>query len=161
MSIRQFNGTHPSIHPSAYVDKDAVVIGDVTLAEDVSIWPCVVIRGDVNDITIGARSNIQDGSVLHVTHESEEYGPGLPLIIGEDVTVGHKVVLHACTIGNRCLIGMGSVVLDNAIIEDEKIKIVHREGILIVEELQLPNKKRMHAQALLNGFTFENGAEVL
>jgi len=119
MSIRQFNGTSPTIHSSAYVDQDAVVIGDVTLAEDVSVWPCVVIRGDVNDIKIGARSNIQDGSVLHVTHESEEYGSGRPLVIGEDVTVGHKVVLHACTIGNRCLIGMGSVVLDGAIIEDE------------------------------------------
>ena len=121
MSIRQFNGITPEIHTAAYVDQDAVVIGDVSLAEDVSVWPCTVIRGDVNFIRIGARSNIQDGSVLHVTHASEEYtsATGTPLIIGEDVTVGHKAVLHACTIGNRCLIGMGSVVLDNAVIEDE------------------------------------------
>ena len=121
MSIRSFNGIKPDIHNSAYVDQDAVVIGEVSLAEDVSIWPCTVIRGDVNYIRIGARSNIQDGSVLHVTHGSEEYtsADGTPLIIGCDVTIGHKVVLHACTIGDRCLIGMGSVVLDNVIIEDE------------------------------------------
>lgn len=121
MSIREFNGKHPAIDENAFVDQDAVIIGDVTLAADVSVWPCTVIRGDVNHITIGARSNIQDGSVLHVTHASTEYTSmtGTPLIIGEDVTVGHKAVLHACTIGDRCLIGMGSIVLDNAIIEDE------------------------------------------
>ncbi|MGB1310274.1 MAG: gamma carbonic anhydrase family protein [Leucothrix sp.] len=121
MSVRQFNGVSPSIAATAYVDQDAVIIGDVTLAEDVSIWPCAVIRGDVNHIRIGARTNIQDGSVLHVTHASDKYtnATGTPLLIGEDVTVGHKAVLHACTIGNRCLIGMGSVVLDNAVIEDE------------------------------------------
>ena len=121
MSIRKFQGITPDIHPSVYVDEDAVVIGQVKLAEDVSVWPCTVIRGDVNHIDIGARTNVQDGSVLHVTHASTEYtsATGTPLIIGEDVTIGHKVVLHACTIGNRCLIGMGSVILDNAHIEDD------------------------------------------
>lgn len=120
MSIRKFNGFTPDIHSSAYVDQDAVIIGDVRLAEDVSVWPCTVIRGDVNPIHIGARTNIQDGSVLHVTHGSEyTTADGSPLIIGCDVTIGHKVVLHACTIGDRCLIGMGSVVLDNVVIEDE------------------------------------------
>ena len=120
MSIRQFNGKAPDIHPSAYVDQDAVIFGDVFIAEDASIWPCTVLRGDVNHIHIGARSNIQDGSVLHVTHASEEFNTtGNPLLIGDDVTIGHKAVLHACTIGNRCLIGMGSIVLDNAVIEDE------------------------------------------
>ena len=121
MSIRPFDGITPEINASAYVDVDAVVIGDVTLSEDVSVWPCTVIRGDVNYIRIGARSNIQDGSVLHVTHASEKYtsATGTPLNIGEDVTIGHKAVLHACTIGNRCLIGMGAIVLDNAIIEDD------------------------------------------
>jgi len=121
MSIRQFDGIRPVIHTTAYVDESAVVIGHVTIGQDVSIWPCAVVRGDVNNIAIGARSNIQDGSVLHVTHASEAFAdmPGYPLTIGEDVTVGHNVVLHACTIGNRCLIGMGSIVLDNAVIEDE------------------------------------------
>jgi len=121
MSLRQFDGITPKVHASAYVDEDAVVIGNVALSADVSVWPCTVIRGDVNFINIGARSNIQDGSVLHVTHASEEYtsAKGTPLIIGEDVTVGHKAVLHACTVGNRCLIGMGAIVLDNAVIEDE------------------------------------------
>ena len=121
MSIRQFNGHKPDIHSSAYVDQDAVVMGEVSIASDVSVWPCAVIRGDVNHIKIGSRTNVQDGSVLHVTHASEEYSSatGTPLLIGEDVTIGHKVVLHACTIGNRCLIGMGSIILDNAVIEDE------------------------------------------
>jgi len=121
MSIRQFDGISPEIHSTAYVDQDAVVIGHVEISEDVSVWPCTVIRGDVNFIQIGARSNIQDGSVLHVTHASDEYtsANGTPLIIGEDVTVGHKAVLHACTVGSRCLIGMGAIVLDNAVIEDE------------------------------------------
>jgi len=121
MSIRQFDGVTPDIHTTAYVDQDAVVIGDVQLSEDVSVWPCAVIRGDVNFIRVGASSNIQDGSVLHVTHASDKYtsASGTPLIIGEEVTVGHKAVLHACTIGNRCLVGMGAIVLDNAVIEDE------------------------------------------
>lgn len=121
MSIRQFNGLTPNIHGSAYIDQDAVIIGDVSIGSDVSVWPCAVIRGDVNHITIGSRTNIQDGSVLHVTHGSAEYttDTGTQLIIGNDVTIGHKAVLHACTIGNRCLIGMGSIVLDNAVIEDE------------------------------------------
>ena len=121
MSIRQFNGHQPDIDSSAYVDQDAVVMGEVSIGSDVSVWPCAVIRGDVNHIKIGSGSNIQDGSVLHVTHASEEYSSatGTPLIIGMEVTVGHKAVLHACTIGNRCLIGMGSIVLDNAVIEDE------------------------------------------
>ena len=120
MSIRAFGGIHPDIHADSYVDNDAVIIVDVSLAKDVSVWPCVVIRGDVNHIRIGARTNIQDGSVLHVTHASEFMGTtGIPLLIGEDVTVGHKATLHACTIGDRCLIGMGAIVLDNAVIEDE------------------------------------------
>ncbi len=101
------------------IDTSSVVIGDVRLADDIGIWPLVVIRGDVNYVAIGARTNIQDGSVLHVTHKSPSNPHGNPLIIGEDVTVGHKVMLHGCTIGNRVLVGMGSIVLDGAIIEDD------------------------------------------
>lgn len=119
MAIRDFEKHTPTIAASAYVDEQAVVIGDVELGEDVSVWPMTVIRGDVNRIRIGARSNIQDGSVLHVTHDSEHAPGGYPLEIGEGVTVGHKVILHACTIGNYCLVGMGSTVLDGAVLEDK------------------------------------------
>jgi carbonic anhydrase/acetyltransferase-like protein (isoleucine patch superfamily) len=101
------------------IDPSSVVIGNVELADDVSIWPLVAIRGDVNAVQIGARSNIQDGSILHVTHQSEHNPAGHPLVIGEDVTVGHKTILHGCAIGNRVLVGMGSILLDGAIIEDD------------------------------------------
>lgn len=101
------------------VDATSVVIGDVTLGDDVSVWPLVAIRGDVNKVVIGKRSNIQDGSVLHVTHKSASQPDGFPLIIGEEVTVGHKAMLHGCTIGNRVLVGMGSILLDGVIVEDD------------------------------------------
>lgn len=116
--IRTFESSRPQIADSAYVDDMAVVIGDVHIGEDSSVWPMCVIRGDIHHIRIGKRSNIQDGSVLHVTHDSEYKPGGSPLIIGDDVTVGHSVTLHACTIGGNSLIGMGSVVLDDAVIED-------------------------------------------
>jgi len=109
----------PVIGRGVYVDETALVIGRVTLAEDVSLWPYVVARGDVNAIVIGARSNIQDLSVLHVTHDGPYSPGGLPLVIGEDVTVGHQCLLHACRIGDRCLIGMGSIVMDGAVLEAE------------------------------------------
>ncbi len=106
--IRPYRGRTPQIAATAYVDPAAVVIGDVTLGEHSSVWPCAVIRGDVHWIRIGARTNIQDGSVLHVMRD--EY----PLSIGDGVTVGHGVVLHGCTIESRCLIGMGSIILNGA-----------------------------------------------
>jgi carbonic anhydrase/acetyltransferase-like protein (isoleucine patch superfamily) len=118
MTIRSFEGTTPIIAASAYVDDTALVIGDVTLGEDVSIWPMSVLRGDINAIRIGDRSNIQDGSVLHVTHDSDYDPGGKALNVGSDVTIGHGVILHACTVGNRCLVGMGSTVLDGAVLED-------------------------------------------
>src|SRR5947207_10466443 len=98
MNIRPYKNIHPQIGKRVYVDPTATVIGKVTLADDVSIWPGVVIRGDVNDIRIGARTNIQDGSVLHVTSPYPEKPAGIPLIIGDEVTIGHGVILHACTI---------------------------------------------------------------
>ncbi|GJM09275.1 MAG: gamma carbonic anhydrase family protein [Lysobacteraceae bacterium] len=116
--IRPFADKTPIIAPSAWVDRSGVVIGDVVLGEDTSVWPCAVIRGDVNYIRVGERTNIQDGSVLHVTHAGPYSPKGGPLIIGDDVTVGHNVTLHACTVGNGCLIGMGAVVLDGAILGD-------------------------------------------
>ena len=116
MSIRTFEGHTPRIADSAYVDEQALVIGDVHLGDDSSVWPMTVIRGDVNSIRIGARTNIQDGSIVHVTHDCEYSPGGYAVAIGDEVTVGHRVVVHACEIGDRCLIGMGSVILDGAII---------------------------------------------
>jgi carbonic anhydrase/acetyltransferase-like protein (isoleucine patch superfamily) len=119
MHVKSFDTKTPSIHESAYIHDTAVVIGDVELGEDVSIWPLAVVRGDIHQIKIGARSNVQDGSVLHVTHASDFNPGGYPLTIGTDVTVGHNVTLHGCTIGNHCLIGMGAIVMDGAIVNDK------------------------------------------
>jgi len=116
MTIRKLENHTPTIHPTAYVDSTAVVIGQVSIGEQSSVWPMTVIRGDINTITIGDRTNIQDGSILHVTHDSEFSPGGAALKIGNDVTVGHSVVLHACTLEDTCLIGIGSVVLDGAVV---------------------------------------------
>lgn len=114
MSIRSYKGISPQIAANAYIDEDAVVIGDVTIGEDSSVWPTVVIRGDVHKIVIGRRTNIQDGSVLHVTADNEYNPGGHPLTIGDGVTIGHKAILHACTVGDFALVGMGATVLDGA-----------------------------------------------
>lgn len=116
-NIRPFKKIFPEIASSCYVDPAACVIGDVVIGDDTSVWPMVVIRGDVNYIRIGARTNIQDGSVLHVTHKGPLSPQGYALSIGSDVTIGHGAVIHACIIEDECLIGMGSVVLDGAVIE--------------------------------------------
>ncbi|WP_044171975.1 gamma carbonic anhydrase family protein [Phytobacter massiliensis] len=118
-AIRPYKDLYPQQGARVMIDSTSVVIGDVRIADDVGIWPLVVIRGDVNYVEIGTRSNIQDGSVLHVTHKSAASPEGHPLIIGKDVTVGHKAMLHGCTIGDRVLVGMGSILLDGAIIEDD------------------------------------------
>ena len=121
MAIRDFGNISPTIAASAYVDDMALVVGAVTLAEDVSLWPQVVARGDVNTIEVGARTNIQDGTILHVSHDSEFAPGGFPLRIGTDVTVGHQAILHGCTIGDRCLIGMAATVMDGAIVHSGAI----------------------------------------
>ncbi|WP_147200062.1 gamma carbonic anhydrase family protein [Pantoea sp. MBD-2R] len=118
-NLRSYKGTFPQSGNRVMVDASSVVIGEVELQDDVSIWPLVAIRGDVHKVKIGKRSNIQDGCVLHVTHRSSTNPEGYPLIIGEDVTVGHKAMLHGCTIGNRVLVGMGSILLDGVIVEDD------------------------------------------
>lgn len=118
MSIRKFNGILPNIGHSTYIDESAVVIGDVTIGDNVSIWPTTVVRGDVESITIGDDTNIQDGSVLHVTHYGKFTDRGYPLTIGKGVTVGHRAIVHACTIGDYCLIGMGAIIMDDAVIKD-------------------------------------------
>jgi carbonic anhydrase/acetyltransferase-like protein (isoleucine patch superfamily) len=108
--IRNYLGHAPQIAATAYIDPQAVVIGDVVIGEHSSVWPCAVLRGDVNFMRIGSRTNIQDGSVLHVMRDTN------PLILGDNVTVGHAVVLHGCTVESRCLIGMGSIILNGATI---------------------------------------------
>ena len=118
-NIRPYLDHHPKIDATCYIDEMSVVIGDVTLTENVSVWPFAVIRGDVNHIHIGKNSNVQDHSMLHVSHKKADKPEGSPLIIGEDVTIGHHVKLHGCTIGNRVLVGIGTIILDDVIVEDD------------------------------------------
>jgi len=121
MNIRAFQGISPTLGKAVYIDPMACVIGKVILGDDVSIWPCAVIRGDLLSIEIGDRSNIQDGSVLHTTHDSPYAPGGHSLTIGKDVTVGHKAILHGCTIHEQSLIGMGAIILDGAVVESHVI----------------------------------------
>ncbi|MFA6052293.1 MAG: gamma carbonic anhydrase family protein [Methylobacter sp.] len=118
MSVRKFNDKQPRIGRSVYIDDSAVVIGDVALGDDVSIWPTTVVRGDVESITIGDGTNVQDGSVLHVSHAGKYSAQGHPLTIGKGVTIGHRAVVHACTVGDYCLIGIGAIIMDDAVLED-------------------------------------------
>ena len=127
--IRSYRGRVPQIAASAYVDPQAVVIGDVTIGEDSSVWPCTVIRGDVNWVRIGARTNLQDGTICHVMRDE------WPLVLGDDVTIGHGCVLHGCTIESRCLIGMGSIILNGAKIGAGSII---GAGTLVPERTQVP-----------------------
>ena len=116
-NIRPFEDYIPQIDETVFIDDSAVVTGNVVIGKDSSVWPCCSIRGDIHSIVIGERSNIQDGCVLHVTHDSEYAPGGFKLEVGSEVTVGHNVILHACTIEDGCLIGMGSVVLDGAVVQ--------------------------------------------
>jgi len=121
MTIRSYLEYTPILADRVFVDESAVVIGRVTLGVDVSIWPLTVIRGDVHTISIGDRTNIQDGSVLHLTAPTSFPPDGFPLTIGSDVTVGHRAILHGCSIGDRVLVGMGAIVMDGAIVESDVI----------------------------------------
>ena len=120
-SLRTFNGLEPTVGERVYIDPHAAVIGDVVLGSDTNVWPMAVIRGDMHRIRIGERTSIQDNSVLHITHAGPYDPDGWPLTIGDDVIVGHRCVLHGCTIGNRVLIGMGSIIMDGAVVEDEVV----------------------------------------
>jgi len=142
MSIRKFKGVEPTIGEHVYIDESAQVIGQVTIGKDSSIWPLVTIRGDVNVVTIGENTNVQDNSVLHVTHEYEGPGSGFPLTLGDNVTVGHGVILHGCSVGNNCLIGMGTKVLDGATIED---------NVFIAAGSLIPQNKRVTGGQLWMG----------
>lgn len=121
MTIRTFEDKQPAIHSSSFVDSTALVIGNVQIGENCSIWPMAVIRGDVNDIHIGDNTNIQDNSVLHVSHDGPYNPGGFNLKVGNNVTVGHRVILHGCQISDLCLIGMGSTIMDGVIIESNNI----------------------------------------
>lgn len=117
--LRSYNNITPKLGAQVYIDPSSVLVGDISLADDVSIWPLVAARGDVNYITIGKRTNVQDGSVLHVSRKSLLNPDGFALVIGDDVTVGHKCMLHGCTLGNRILVGMGAIIMDGVIVEDD------------------------------------------
>ena len=129
--IRTFQGIKPTIPDSCFIEDTAVVIGDVVMGEDCSVWFNAVIRGDVNHIRIGSRTNVQDLCMLHVTHDTH------PLIIGNEVTIGHSVVLHGCTIKDRVLVGMGAIVMDGAVIGEDSVV---GAGALVVEGTVVPPK---------------------
>lgn len=133
-SLRYYQNHTPQLADNVYIDTTAVVIGKVNIGTDSSLWPLVVARGDVNHIRIGQRSNIQDGSILHVSRVSITNPDGYPLIIGNDVTVGHKAMLHGCKIEDRVLIGMGTIILDGAIIEHD---VIIGAGSLVPPKKQL------------------------
>ena len=116
-SLRPYLDQSPRLGQRVYVDPAATVIGDVELADDVSVWPGTIIRGDVNQIRIGARSNVQDGTIIHVSHHSPYNKAGYPTLVGADVTIGHGTIIHACTIEDACLIGMGACILDGATVK--------------------------------------------
>ena len=118
MAIRSFNEKTPTIGQAVYIDESSVLIGDITLGDNVSVWPTAVIRGDVEKVNIGDDTNVQDGAVLHVSHAGRFSEHGYPLSIGKGVTIGHKAVVHGCTVGNYCLVGIGAIIMDGAVLED-------------------------------------------
>jgi carbonic anhydrase/acetyltransferase-like protein (isoleucine patch superfamily) len=129
--LRAYRGRVPTVHPTAFVDESAQVIGDVEIGSESSLWMQVVVRGDVNAIRIGQRSNLQDGTIVHVMHGTH------PTIIGDDVTIGHGAIVHGCTIGNRVLIGMGAIVLNGARVGDDSIVAA---GTLVTEGTVIPSQ---------------------
>ena len=142
MNIKPFNNVKPQLGKRVYVANSGIVIGDVQLDDDVAVFPMAVVRGDVNSITIGKRTNIQDGSVLHVNHDSAFNPGGDALSVGDDVTIGHHVVLHACCIEDECLIGINSVIMDKAVVHSQ---------VLIGANSLVPPKKELHSGFLYVG----------
>jgi carbonic anhydrase/acetyltransferase-like protein (isoleucine patch superfamily) len=129
--LRPYRGTAPRVHPTAFIDDSAQVIGDVDIGEESSVWMCTVLRGDVHAIRIGRRTNIQDGAIVHVMSGSH------PVTIGDNVTIGHGAVVHGCTIDDQCLIGMGAIVLNGAHVGAGSIVAA---GTLVVENMKVPPK---------------------
>jgi len=120
-SLRSFSGSSPRLGQRVFIDPSAVVLGDVDLGDDVSVWPQVAIRGDMHHIRVGARSSVQDNAVLHITHAGPYNPDGWPLQVGCDVTIGHGAILHGCTVGDRVLVGMGAIVMDGAVVEADVV----------------------------------------
>ncbi|WOE32657.1 MULTISPECIES: gamma carbonic anhydrase family protein [unclassified Acinetobacter] len=141
-NIRPYLDHYPQIETGCYIDDMAVVIGEVSLAKNVSVWPFAVIRADVNHIVIGQNCNVQDHAMLHVSHKNDRKPEGSPLIIGENVTIGHHVKLHGCHIGDRVLIGIGSIVLDDVVIEND---------VMIGAGSLVPPRKRLESGYLYVG----------
>jgi carbonic anhydrase/acetyltransferase-like protein (isoleucine patch superfamily) len=127
--IRTFQGMKPTIPKSCFIEETGVVIGDVVMGEDCSVWFHAVVRGDVHSIRIGNRTNVQDLCTLHVTHDTH------PLVIGNEVTIGHNVILHGCTIKDRVLIGMGAIIMDGAVIGENSVV---GAGALVTEGMIVP-----------------------
>lgn len=142
LNLRSFQGNVPVIGQRVYIDPSAVVLGRVTLEDDVSIWPHAVVRGDMHRIRVGARTSVQDGSVLHITHAGPYNPEGWPLDIGCDVTIGHRATLHGCTVGDRVLVGMSATVMDGAVVED---------GVVIAAGALVTPGKRLRSGFLYAG----------
>jgi carbonic anhydrase/acetyltransferase-like protein (isoleucine patch superfamily) len=131
-TILGFDGASPRLAPTAWIAPGAVVVGDVEIGDGSSVWFQTVVRGDVNRIRIGARTNVQDLTMVHVT------GGTHPTVVGDDVTIGHRVVLHGCTVGDRCLVGIGAVVLDGTVVEEEAMV---GAGALVPPGMVVPSGK--------------------
>lgn len=142
LHLRPHLGVAPTLGERVYVDPQACVIGRVTIGDDASVWPMAVMRGDVHWIHVGTRTSVQDGAVLHVTHDGPYAPGGLPLEVGADVTIGHRAVLHGCTVGDRCLIGIGAIILDGAVVESE---------VVIAAGTVVPPRKRLTARTIWVG----------
>ncbi len=142
MAIHSFKGKQPQISDRVMIAPESYVLGDVTIGADSSVWPGAVIRGDMHRISIGERTSVQDGAVLHITHASDYNPGGYPLVIGNDVTIGHQACLHGCTIGNEVLIGIGSTILDGAVIEDQ---------VIIAAGTLVPPGKRLESGFMYKG----------
>lgn len=121
MALRLFERMAPNVGEDSYIDATAVVIGDVAIGAKSSVWPQCVVRGDVHSIRIGDRSNIQDGAVVHVTHDGEFSPGGYPTYVGDEVTIGHRSIIHACRIEDRVLVGMGAIIMDGAVVRSDVI----------------------------------------
>src|SRR3989338_10910876 len=136
-SVRSYLGHTPKLGERVFIDPFALVLGQVELGDDCSVWPMAVVRGDMHHIKIGERTSVQDGAVLHITHDSDYNPGGFPLLIGSDVTIGHKAVLHGCTVRDRVLIGMGAIIMDGAVIGED---CVVGAGALVTEGVIVPPK---------------------
>ena len=142
VSLRSFQGHSPEVGQRVLIDPSAVVLGQVVLGDDVSVWPHVAIRGDMHRIRVGARTSVQDGSILHITHAGPYNPGGWPLDIGCEVTIGHNATLHGCTIGDRVLVGMAATVMDGAVVED---------GVVIAAGALVAPGKRLRSGFLYAG----------